>query len=420
MQRTDTIVIGAGQAGLAASRCLTEHGRDHVVFEAGRVGERWRSQSWDSLRLLTPNWMTRLPAWQYSGPDPEAFMSAGAFVSFLEGYAGSFSAPVQDETRVVAVAPAVGGGYAVTTDQGSWQAANVVVATGDCQHSNVPAFARRLDPEVQQVTTTDYRNPGQLADGAVLVVGASASGVQLADELRRAGREVVIAAGTHSRMPRSYRGMDIMWWLDRTGSLDQSIDEVRDPKAAARQPSSQLVGRPPGVRSGGDLDLRTLARSGVRLAGRVVDVDGARVSFADDLTATVADADFWMHHVLDGIDRHAESTGLAPELLAPHRPGRVPLVGAPTGIDLVAEGIGTVLWATGYRRSYQWLQVPVLDHAGEIRHRHGVTAAPGLYVLGLRFQRRRRSHFIDGVGDDARFVVDHIAKRSTAVGSPAA
>jgi putative flavoprotein involved in K+ transport len=420
VQRTDTVVIGAGQAGLAMSRSLAEQGRDHIVLEAGRVGERWRSQSWDSLRLLTPNWMTRLPDWQYQGPDPEGFMAAGEFVSFLENYAGSFTAPVQDETRVLAVEPAPCGGYMVRTDQGTWQASNVVVATGDCQQANVPAFAGHLDSSVHQATTTTYRNPQTLPDGGVLVVGASASGVQLAHELWRAGREVVLAVGAHARLPRTYRGMDIMWWLDQTGSLDQHIDEVRDPVAAARQPSSQLVGRPPGVRSGGDLDLNTLARAGVRLAGRMVGVDGRRATFADDLAASTAAADERMHRVLDGIDGHAECTGLAPELLAPRRPPRVPVAGAPTQLDLAAAGIATVLWATGYRRSYPWLQVPVLDEHGEINHRHGVTPAPGLYVLGLRFQRRRRSHFIDGVGDDARFVADHIARRALGARSLAA
>jgi putative flavoprotein involved in K+ transport len=417
VQRIDTVVIGAGQAGLAMSRCLSDQGREHVVLERGRTGERWRSQTWDSLHLLTPSWMTRLPGHVYQGPDPEGFMSRDALVTLLEQYAAASAAPVQGDTSVEAV-EAVDGGYTVRTDRGTWLARRVVVATGDCQHAHVPAMAASLDPTVHQATTTTYRNPGSLPAGGVLVVGASASGVQLAEELHRAGREVVLAVGSHSRLPRRYRGMDIMWWLDRTGSLDRPVEDLADPAAAAREPSTQLVGRPRGSADPADLDLDQLTRSGVRLAGRLLDVDGHRTRFADDLRSTTKRADEKMARVLDGIDRHAAETGLAAELDEPDRPSPVPVSDAPTALDLRSAGISTVLWATGYRRSYPWLRVPVLDHRGEIVHRAGVTPAPGLYVLGLRFQRRRRSHFIDGAGDDARFVADHIADQADPADRP--
>lgn len=412
MQRIDTIVIGGGQAGLAMSRCLTDQGRDHLVIERGRPGERWRSQTWDSLRLLTPNWMTRLPGRPYGGSDPEGFMTRDEFVSLLEGYAGSFDAPVHTETSVRSVEPAGDGGFAVRTDQGTWLARHVVIATGDAQTPQLPAFASAIDPTIEQVTTATYRNPAQLPDGGVLVVGASASGVQLADELRRSGRDVVLAVGNHSRLPRRYRGIDIMWWLDRSGSLDRTVDEERDPYTASRQPSSQLIGRRPGQGGSGDLDLLTLHRSGVRLAGRLVAADGSRASFADDLAETTADAAERLDRTLCTLDRYAEESGLAPELFEPHRPEPVPVVTPPTEIDLRTAGISTVLWATGYRRSYPWLQVPVLDQRGEIQQRYGITDTAGLYTLGLRLQRRRKSHFIDGVGDDARFIADHIAGRA--------
>jgi putative flavoprotein involved in K+ transport len=413
MHRTDTVVIGGGQAGLAMSRCLTEQGRDHVVLERGRTGERWRSARWDSLHLLTPNWMTRLPGWRYEGPEPESFMSRDDFVGFLEGYAGSFSAPVQQETSVESV-EADGSGYVVRTDQGSWRADNVVIATGDCQDPRIPPAAARLDHRIHQVSTTTYRSPASLPDGGVLVVGASASGVQLADELRAAGREVTLAVGTHSRMPRSYRGMDIMWWLDRTGAFDRMVDQVPDLDAARREPSSQLVGRPTDHPGAGDLDLRVLTARGVRLTGRFTGAGGVRVSFADDLGATTGAADIRLTKLLERLDGHADRTGLAGELLAAHRPGPVPTAGAPTSLDLRTAGISTILWATGYRRSYPWLKVPVLDPSGEVRHDRGVTPSPGLYVLGLRFQHRRSSHFIDGVGHDARHLADHIARASGA------
>jgi len=404
MHTIDTIIIGAGQAGLALSHCLSARGRDHVVLERGRIAERWRSERWDSMRLLSPNWMTRLPGWSCRVPDPDGYMTAAEVASFLDGYGAASGAPVEAHSPVRSLTTD-GHGFDVRTDSGSWAASNVVIATGWCDQPAVPAVARSLGAAFDQITPDVYRNPSALADGGVLVVGASATGVQLAAELRTAGRDVVLAVGRHTRLPRTYRGMDVLWWLERLGKFDVTIDEVPDPARARCEPSMQLA-------AGRSLDLATLRSIGVELAGRMTGVDGTHVAFADDLAITTAAADTRLWRLLREIDDRIDGDGLGREVLDPDPP--VPLRPEPAldRLDLRARRISTVLWATGHRRAYPWLEIPVADAAGEIRQRHGVTACPGLYTLGQRFQHRRGSNFIDGVGRDAVFVADHLVRRS--------
>jgi putative flavoprotein involved in K+ transport len=404
MEHKDTVIIGGGQAGLAMSRCLTERGIDHVVLERGRVGERWRSERWDSLRLLTPNWFSRLPDWHYRGDDPDGYMTTGELVDYLEGYAESFDAPVRTGTTVQAVERVAPGRYRVTTDRGTWEARNVVIATGFCDQPRVPAFAANLSDDVRQLVPSDYRNPEQVPEGGVLIVGASATGAQLAEELTEAGRDVTLAVGTHVRLPRRYRGKDVLWWMEMTGGFRAPAD----PADERKMPPPQLVGKP----DSRDLDLGTLERIGVRLTGRAISVDGDRVTFADDLQDSVDAADEQMRTLLGKIDEFVEVLGLGDRTPAAAPIPRLRPRPAPTEIDLRAENIRTVLWATGYRRTYPWLKVPVLDENGEIRHRGGVTDEPGLYVLGIRFQRRKNSNFIDGVGSDAEELARHLAERS--------
>jgi putative flavoprotein involved in K+ transport len=406
VRHIDTLIIGAGQAGLAMSRSLTERRHEHVVLERGRLAERWRSDRWDTLRLVSPNWMTRLPGWSYDGDDPDGYMTADEVVAYLGRYARSFGAPVETGTTVEAV-ERDGKHFIVTTDRGTWRANRVVVATGHCDRPHVPADAARLSHRLHQTTPSSYRNPDQLPDGGVLVVGAGASGAQLADELARSGRKVVLSVGSHTRLPRRYRGMDIWWWLERIGTLDKTIDEMPDPDAARREPSVQLVGRP----RHGDVDLATLRTGGVRLAGRLTEVDGQTVRFADDLAETTARADAGMRRVLARIDAHTDANGLGAEVLRPEPIAPALASDGPRRLDLGAEGISTVLWATGFRRHYPWLRLPILDEAGEIRHRRGVTPIPGLYVIGLRFQHRRDSNFIDGVRHDAEYIAERLAVR---------
>jgi putative flavoprotein involved in K+ transport len=415
MPAIDTVIIGAGHAGLAVSRLLTLEGRDHVVLDRGRLGESWRSARWDSLHLLTPNWMARLPGWAHAGPDSDAFMSASHFVRYLEGYAASFGAPVLAGMRVREVT-AAGEGYRVVTDDTTWLARHVVVATGPGGQTRVPAAVEGLDPEVHLTTSADYRNPRQLPEGGVLVVGASASGVQIADELAASGREVVLAVGRHNRMPREYRGMDIYWWLERTGRTARTIDDVVDPEAARREPSMQLIGRK-GHQSGPrDLDLRTLQARGVRLAGHLADAQGHQVAFADDLVHSVRSADERLHRFLDVVDRHVDASGLTSEVWPADRPEAVALQASPAVLDLKSEGIGTVLLATGFRPHHPWLKLPVTGADGFIRQRRGRTEAPGVYVVGQRFQHRRDSGMIDGARHDAAMVVSHLVGAGASAG----
>jgi putative flavoprotein involved in K+ transport len=409
MNTVDTVVIGAGHAGLAVSRLLSDVGRDHVVLDRGRVGERWRTERWDSLRLLTPNWMTRLPSWQHSGADPDGFMAASGFVRYLERYAESFGAPIVGDSTVRELSQATSGGYRVVTDGVSWRARQVVIATGP---HGAPYVPRGLDA-AEVLTASRYRGPDQLRPGGVLVVGASSSGVQIADELNRAGREVLLSTGRHARMPRNYRGMDIFWWLQVTGRLARTIHEVPDLSAARREPSMQLVGRGPEH----EVDLVALQARGVRLLGRFDEMDGARARFRLDLAHNVADAEQRMHRLLDAVDEYVSHTGLGDEVLPAHRPARLDLPASTGSVDLSREGIGTVLVAAGYRPDFPWLRLPITHSDGSIRQDQGVTPAPGVYVVGQRFQHRRDSGLIDGARHHARTVVRHLQTGSTSIAS---
>ena len=408
MTRSDTVVIGAGHAGLAVSRLLSAAGHEHVVVERGRIGERWRTERWDSLRLLTPNWMTRLPGWRYCGPDPDGYLSAGAFAQFLDRYAASFNAPVIASTNVedVSVAPSRSGRrYQVVTDRGTWHTRHVVIAAGPHGTAYRPAAVHTREVEV--VTAQQYHDPAQLPPGGVLVVGASASGVQIADELACAGRPVVLAVGRHTRMPRRYRGLDIFWWLSSTGRLARTIDHMPDPAAARRERSPQLVGKP-----AEDLDLAVLQSRGVRLTGRLEQVAGGRAWFRDDLADTVAAADRRMHRFLDAANEYAARSGLSHELGPAARPRPVDVPATVARLDLRAEGIGTVLLATGYRPGHPWLRLPVTEADGTIAQYRGITPAPGVYVVGQRFQHRRDSGYVDGARHDAQAVVAHLLGRA--------
>jgi putative flavoprotein involved in K+ transport len=401
MNAVDTVVVGAGHAGLAMSAYLTARGRDHVVLDRGRTGERWRSERWDSLRLLTPNWTIRLPGCDYAGADPDGYLSATGLADLLTGYAGAFRLPVLENTAVRAVT-ADDDGFVVVTPDDTWRAANVVVATGACDVPAVPAMAAGADPGITQLTPSAYRNPDQLPDGGVLVVGASASGLQIADELRDSGREVLLAAGSHTRLPRSYRGMDIVWWLEAIGTLDRSVDAMGDAARARREPSLQLIGRP-GVR----LDLGTVADKGVRVAGRLVGLDGPVAHFDRSLPESMHAADLRLRTVLGRIDAYVAASGLEQEVGEPDPPPAVELPPGPDRVDLRAA-VRTVIWATGYRRDHRWLPAGALDEHGELRQRYGVTPLPGLFTVGQRFQTRRNSTFVGGSRHDAALIAAHL------------
>ena len=403
MYRTSVVVIGAGQAGLAVSHLLSAAGADHIVLEKGRTACRWDSHAWQSLRLLTPNWMSRLPGHSYRGPDPAGFMRAAEVGNYLRSYATLSAAPVIEGVEVLSVRRS-DGGYRVVTTAGTWTAASVVLATGWCDLPDVPDLASRLDSRIMQLTPVTYRAPEPLPDGGVLVVGASATGVQLADELAATGRRVALAVGSHSRVPRTYRGLDICWWLDAMGVFARTLDEHPRPAAARRETSLQLTGRP----GGHDVDLPALQARGVGLTGRLTGIDGRRMRLAEDLAATTRAADERLRRLLRRIDAFAASTGIAPEAdhAEPIREAQV--TGWLAELDLLHAGIRTIIWATGYRRAYPWLHVPVLDEAGDVRHVNGTTASPGLHVVGMRWQTRRSSTFLDGVRHDAAMVVSKV------------
>jgi putative flavoprotein involved in K+ transport len=399
-------VIGAGHAGLAVSRGLAERGIDHVVLERGEVANSWRHERWDSLRLLTPNWQSRLPGFAYDGPDPDGFMTMPEVVAFVERYASVSRAPVRTGTTVTAVRPA-DGGYDVHTDRGGLRAHSVVIASGACNVATKPALHTSVPIAITQVTALDYRNPRQLPDGGVLVVGAAATGVQLADELQRAGRRVTLSVGEHVRMPRIYRGRDVLWWMAASGVWDQRYDEIDDLSRARRLPSPQLVGTP----ERRTLDLNALGAAGVEIVGRLSAIRDGKALFSGGLKNQFALADLKLNRLLDAFDAWADATPGTADVGASERfrSTRVPDTSR-LSIDLACGEIRSIVWATGFRPDYRWLEVPVLDAKGRLRHDGGVVDAPGLYVIGLPVLRRRKSSFIHGAEDDARDVTDHLAR----------
>jgi putative flavoprotein involved in K+ transport len=376
-----------------------------VVLERGRVANSWRTERWDSLRLLTPNWLNRLPGLPYDGPDPDGYLTMREVVELVERFAAVAQAPVRTETAVTSVR-GTDAGYRVTTSAGEIDARTVVVASGAFNRPAVPALSEGVPAPVVQVTPFAYRSPLELPDGGVLVVGASASGVQLAAELARSGRPVTLSVGEHVRMPRTYRGRDVLWWMDATGVWDERYDAVDDLDRARRLPSPQLVGT--ATRS--TLDLNALADLGVELVGRLAMVRDGRALFSGGLRNVFALADLKLERLLDSFDAWALASGRDAEVGPSERlpPTRVPT--SPRWlVDLGSGEIETIVWATGGRPDYSWLDVDVVDGKGRLRHDGGVVDHPGLYALGLPVLRRRRSTFLHGIDDDARAVVEHLA-----------
>jgi putative flavoprotein involved in K+ transport len=400
-----TVVIGAGHAGLAMSRCLSECSIDHVVIERGEVANSWRTERWDSLRLLTPNWQSRLPGFGYDGDDPDGYRTMPELIDFLDSYAVVISAPLQTNTEVTSVS-AMDSGFVVATDHGNWHCQTVVLATGACNIPRIPAVAAAVPSGVATITSMDYRNPRQLEDGGVLVVGASATGTQLADEIHRSGRPVTLSVGEHVRAPRVYRGRDIQWWMDVAGVHDERYDKVDDIDRARRVPSLQLAGSP----ERRTLDLNALSSIGVTLVGRFAGIVDGEAQFSGSLQNNCVMADLKMNRLLGTFDEWADKNGLDGEVDAPHRLAPTKVESAPRlSMDLTTGEIRTIVWATGYRPDYSWLNVPVLDRKSQVRHDGGVTDHPGLYLMGMQFLRRRKSALIDGAGDDARDLSDHLA-----------
>lgn len=408
-----TVIIGAGHSGLAMSRRLTERSIDHVVLERGEVANSWATERWDSLRLLTPNWQNRLPGADESDAAADGFATMPEVVEEIRRYAATIAAPVQTRTTVTRVR-AADSGYEVTTDRGVWSCASVVIASGANNLADVPAVAEAAPRSIASVTPLSYRAPDRLDERGVLVVGASASGIQLADELARSGRRVTLSAGEHVRMPRSYRGKDVFWWMDAAGVLDERFDAIDDIVRARHVSSPQLIGTP----EHRSIGLGSLRELGVETVGRLGMIRDGVALFSGGLANTIRLADLKLERLLDRFDAWAEQSG-AQGLEAPDRPAPTPVDASPRlDLDLEREGIGTIVWATGYRPDLSWLDVPVLDHKGRIRHDGGVVRdAPGMYLLGASLLRRRRSTYIGGADDDTREIADELAAHLAGRGS---
>jgi putative flavoprotein involved in K+ transport len=377
-----------------------------VVLERGEVANSWRRERWDSLRLLTPNWQSRLPGYRYEGADPDGFMTMGAVIEFVSRFAVVADAPVRTHTAVTSVKQ-TDEGYHVTTPDGNLRCRCVVLASGACNLPNVPALRQAVPTSIECVTALDYRNPEQLPDGGVLIVGASATGVQLADEICRSGRRVTLSVGEHVRLPRTYRGRDVLWWMDVSGIWNQRYDEIDDLTRARRLPSPQLVGTPERT----TLDINALSAAGVEVVGRLVAVRDGRALFSGGLRNQFALADLKMDRLLDTFDDWARGPARDAGVGPPERfePTRAP-ASHRLDLGLRSGAIRSIIWATGFRPDYRWLDVPVVDRKGHLRHDGGVVDAPGLYAIGLPVLRRRKSTFIHGAEDDARDLIEHLAR----------
>jgi putative flavoprotein involved in K+ transport len=408
---TTTVIIGAGHAGLAMSRRLTERSLDHVVLERGEVANSWRAERWESLRLLTPNWQNQLPGLKHIGDDADGFMTMPDIVEFITRYANVIAAPVHTGTTVMRVR-AAGTGYEVITDRGVWTCPTVVLASGPANIANVPAFAKSVPASIAMYSAMTYRSPVTLDDRGVLVVGASATGIQLADEISRTGRSVTIAVGEHVRLPRLYRGRDIFWWMDAAGILDERYDEVDDLVRARHVPSPQLIG----TAERRSIDLSTLLDQGVQIVGRLGRIHDGVAQFSGALANVCTLADLKMNRLLQSFDEWAGANRL--DLSDP--PHRFEPTEAPANpslsIDLRRGEIGTIIWATGNRPDFSWLDLPVFDHSGRLRHDGGVVRdAPGVYRLGANLLRRRRSSYINGAEADTADLAVHLSQHLSAL-----
>jgi putative flavoprotein involved in K+ transport len=402
----ETVVIGGGQAGLAMSRVLQHHGREHIVLERRRIGERWRTERWDSLRFQFPNWSLELPGFRYSGDDPDGFAHYSEIGKIIDAYARGTKAVVREGTEVLALKDQDDqGGFILSTHDGSIQARRVIIATGPFQRPLVPELAQAIPPSVYQTDPTRYRSPAALPSGAVLVVGSGASGYQIADELHQAGRRVYLSISSHRRVPRRFRGRDVYWWLERMGRFAQAIDSFPD----RRWPPSTVV---TGVSGGYDINVRSLVAAGVEVAGRAVGTADGIVVF-DDTANTVLNAADKAYTDFVSLARDLAATEVGEELTEDDDAdmvGNTAEIESLRSIDMARMKVGTIIWATGYAYDYNWVHVPVIDSRGRPVQHRGVSERRGLYFLGLHWMHTFRSGLFSGVGADAEYIADHMAR----------
>ncbi len=411
------VVIGGGQAGLSVSHQLAEREIDHLVLEQRTVGHEWRERRWDSFCLVTPNRQCLLPGFPYSGPDPDGFMVKAEIVDHLQAYVRAFGPPLIEGVGVTRLSRGEAGRLVLRTARGTLTADQVVLATGPYHSPAVPRMAERLPKTVLQLHSSQYKSPDQLPDGAVLVIGTGQSGCQIAEDLHLAGREVHLATGTAPRVARFYRGRDCMTWLDELGHYSRGIDEFADQEATRFKVNHYVTGRD----GGRDIDLRAFARDGMRLYGRASAIEAtgadAELRFDDDLAANLDGADRIADGIKDLIDAHIDSAGIeAPpeERYRPvWRPDDLPDADR-SRLDLAAAGVSAVIWATGYRRDYGWVDLPMFDGRGYPTHERGVTGQPGVYVVGMPWQYTWGSGRFRGVGADAAHLAGRIEQYAAA------
>jgi putative flavoprotein involved in K+ transport len=404
-EKANVAIIGGGQAGLAVSWYLTQARIEHLVLEAGRVAETWRTRRWDSFCLVTPNWSVKLPGAEYSGPEPDGYMPLAELVTYFESWAASFKPPIRERVRIDGLERGDGEGFLLNLADETMHARTVVVATGAYQRAHRPAGAEALPHTVTQILAEDYRHPGALPPGAVLVVGSGQTGCQLAEELHEAGRKVFIACGRAAWGPRRLDGRDTVWWAAESGWFDRSVAQL--PSPAARLVGNILL---TGHDGGHDLHLRTLHTMGVELLGHFQGADGDRIRFADDLAASADFGDARLGDILKHVVAHCNRAGIrTPDF---DMPPALRLT-TRTELDVKTDGIGTIIWTTGYRPQYDWVHLPVFDDMGFPEQTDGATAVPGLYFVGVHYLRKNKSSILYGVGEDAELVARHIQEHRT-------
>lgn len=400
MERHDTIIIGGGQAGLAMCHHLAHRGREHLLLERDRLGGRWHSERWDSLHFQFPNWSLRLPGHCYVGDDPDGFSHYLAVIDFLAAYARKVDPPARLGVDVKRVSR-VDGGLRIETDSNELEARNLVIATGAFPHPLVPSFAKGISSAILQIHSSAYRSPDQLPEGAVLVVGSGSSGGQIAEELHRSGRRVFLSVSRHRKVPRRFLGKDMLWWFFELGYMDRTIDSLPD----RRPPPAILLS---GIDGGHDLDIRQFGADGVTLLGRAIGAQDNIIHLADNLHELLAAADAGCGDFLDAATDHARKSGMEVRAPDPSNVPEPPSTG--TQLDLKANEIKSIVWCTGYRPAFDWIDIPVFDSTGAPVQQRGVTACPGLYFLGLHWMHSFKSGALFGVGEDAEFIANHIAR----------
>ncbi|TWC34087.1 putative flavoprotein involved in K+ transport [Pseudomonas sp. SJZ079] len=403
----DTLVIGAGQAGVAMSEHLSKLGVPHLVLERKRIAEAWRTGRWDSLVANGPAWHDRFPGLEFEGLDPDAFAAKEQVADYFEAYAKKFNAPIRTGVEVQKVVRNAGRpGFTVETSAGVIETNQVVVATGPFQRPVIPPIAPE-DNQITQLHSADYRNPQQLPEGAVLVVGAGSSGAQIADELQRAGKQVYLSVGAHDRPPRAYRNRDFCWWLGVLGEWDAEI---------AKPGKEHVTIAVSGANGGQTVDFRRLAQQGMMLVGLTKSFNDGVVTFQEDLADNLARGDENYRALLDAADAYIERNGLdlPPEPEARNSYPEPQCVSNPIlELNLAEAGVTSIVWATGFGVDYSWLQVKAFDESGKPKHQRGVSSEPGVYFVGLPWLSRRGSSFIWGVWHDAKHIADHIVKQRT-------